>query len=108
MNEDLGTDFVGIRLKILQKHIVLGAFHNSAERFDPPKYYRKTREAIAAKIKAWAEERPDAIERLILWIYGPGAVKSAIAQTIAKLCEGLLILLIVDQGPSLIINKLGQ
>ena len=75
----------------MQRHIAPGAFHNSAERFDPPKCYPKTREAITAKIEAWAEERPDAIERLILWMDGPaGAGKSAITQTIAELCEGLL------------------
>ena len=75
----------------MQRHIAPSAFHNSTERFDPPKCHPKTREAITAKIEAWAEERPDAIERLILWMYGPaGAGKSAITQTIAELCEGLL------------------
>jgi len=39
MNEDLGTDFVGIGLKILQEHIAPGGFHNSTERFEPPKCY---------------------------------------------------------------------
>ncbi|KIM44028.1 hypothetical protein M413DRAFT_68277, partial [Hebeloma cylindrosporum] len=69
----------------------LGAFHNSAERFDPPKCYPKTREAIIAKIKAWVEERVENGERLVLWMYGPaGAGKSAIAQSIAELCEALL------------------
>jgi hypothetical protein len=82
---------IGIGLKILEKHVALGAFHNSAERFDPPKCYPKTREAILAKIEAWVKERPENGDTLVLWMYGPaGAGKSAIAQSIAELCEALL------------------
>lgn len=75
----------------MQDHIVPGAFHNSAERFDPPKCYPNTRKAIQANIEAWVKERPENGERLVLWMYGPaGAGKSAIAQSIAELCEALL------------------
>jgi hypothetical protein len=75
----------------LEKRIALGAFHNSAERFDPPKCYPNTRKAILAKIEAWVKERPENGERLVLWMYGPAdAGKSAIAQSIAELCEALL------------------
>ncbi|KIM34854.1 hypothetical protein M413DRAFT_450031 [Hebeloma cylindrosporum] len=78
-------------LKILEKRIALGAFHNSAERFDPPKCYPKTRQAILEKIEAWVKERPEHRENFVLWMYGPaGAGKSAIAQSIAELCEELL------------------
>ncbi|KIM34852.1 hypothetical protein M413DRAFT_391183 [Hebeloma cylindrosporum] len=78
-------------LDILQHHIAPGAFHNSAERFDPPRCYPNTREAIQAKIEAWVKERPENGDRLVLWMYGPAGVgKSAIAQSIAELCEALL------------------
>jgi hypothetical protein len=62
---------VGIGQTILEKCIALGAFHNSAERFDPPKCHPNTREAIMAKIEAWVKERPQNGERLVLWMYGP-------------------------------------
>jgi hypothetical protein len=75
----------------LRKHVAVGALHNSAERFDPPKCYPRTREAILAKIEAWVKERPQNGNRLVLWMYGPaGAGKSAIAQSIAELCKALL------------------
>jgi hypothetical protein len=78
-------------LDILREHVAVGAFHNSAERFDPPTGYPKTREAILAKIEAWVKERPENGDRLVLWMYGPaGAGKSAIAQSIAELCKVLL------------------
>jgi hypothetical protein len=76
---------------ILLKRVAVGAFHNSAERFDPPKCHPKTREAILAKIEAWVKERPENGGLLVLWMYGPaGAGKSAIAQSIAELCEAFL------------------
>jgi hypothetical protein len=78
---------------ILLKHVALGAFHNSRERFnfDSPKCYPRTREAIIAKIEAWVKECPENGGRLVLWMYGPaGAGKSAIAQSIAELCEAFL------------------
>jgi hypothetical protein len=72
-------------LKLLQRNIASGAFHNSAERFDPPKCHPNTRVAILEKIIRWLED-PDKAA-LFLWIYGPaGAGKSAIAQTIAEMC----------------------
>jgi len=75
----------------LREHVTVGAFHNSAERFDPPKCHPKTREAILAKIEAWVKARPENGGRLVLWMYGPaGAGKSAIAQSIAELCEAFL------------------
>ena len=88
---ELEISVVGPGQDILLKHVALGAFHNSAERFDPPKCHQKTREAILAKIEAWVNERPENRGRLVLWMYGPaGAGKSAIAQSIAELCEAFL------------------
>jgi hypothetical protein len=88
---ELEVFIVGPGLDILREHVAVGAFHNSAERFDPPKCHPKTREAILAKIKAWVKECPENGGRLVLWMYGPaGAGKSAIAQSIAELCEAFL------------------
>jgi hypothetical protein len=78
-------------MELLQQHIALGAFHNSAERYDPPKCHPHTRRAVLKKIMDWVKDADKVA--LILWLYGPaGAGKSAIAQTIAELLEkaGLL------------------
>ena len=78
-------------MKLLQQHIAAGAFHNSDERYDPPKCHPHTRRAVLKKIVNWVKDADKVA--LILWLYGPaGAGKSAIAQTIAELLEkeGLL------------------
>ena len=78
---------------ILHRATATAAFHNSAERFDPPKCHPKTRLAVLTKIMKWIKWGDD-IEAFILWVYGPaGAGKSAIAQTIAEMCEEEMILL---------------
>jgi hypothetical protein len=97
---ELEISIVGPGLDILREHVAVGAFHNSAERFDPPKCYPKTREAILAKIEAWVKERPENGGRLVLWMYGPaGAGKSAIAQSIAELCEAFWLRVFSSLGP---------
>ncbi|KDR73108.1 hypothetical protein GALMADRAFT_72935, partial [Galerina marginata CBS 339.88] len=69
------------------------AFHNSGERFDPPKCYPDTRTAILTEIMDWIIGKIG-WKRYIMWLYGPaGAGKSAIAQTIAELCRANGILL---------------
>ena len=78
-------------MELLQPYISPGAFHNSDERYDPPKCHPHTREAILKKITDWVKDANKVA--LILWLYGPaGTGKSAIAQTIAELLEkeGLL------------------
>ena len=78
-------------MELLQRHIAPGAFHNSEERYDPPKCYPHTRSAVLKKIMDWVKDIDKVV--LILWLYGPaGTGKSAIAQTIAELLEeaGLL------------------
>jgi hypothetical protein len=78
-------------MKLLKKHIAPGAFHNSDERYDPPKCHPHTRRAVLKKIRKWVKDANKVA--LFLWLYGPaGAGKSAIAQTIAELLEeaGLL------------------
>jgi hypothetical protein len=78
-------------MELLQQHIAPGAFHNSDERYEPPKCHPHTRRAVLKKIMDWVKDADKVA--LILWLYGPaGAGKSAIAQTIAELLEeaGLL------------------
>ena len=78
-------------MELLQPHISPGAFHNSDERYDPPKCHPHTRRAVLKKIRKWVKDVNKVV--LFLWLYGPaGAGKSAIAQTIAELLEksGLL------------------
>ncbi|KDR68995.1 hypothetical protein GALMADRAFT_77862, partial [Galerina marginata CBS 339.88] len=71
------------------------AFHDSAERGDPPKCHPNTRVAVTEKIMSWILGLdPETRNALIMWIYGPaGSGKSAIAQTIAERCaeEGYLL-----------------
>ena len=70
---------------LLEKHVAPGAFHNSAERYDPPKCHPHTRQAVLKKIIMWVDD--PANEAQIMWMFGPaGAGKSAIAQSIAELC----------------------
>ncbi|KDR76677.1 hypothetical protein GALMADRAFT_21178, partial [Galerina marginata CBS 339.88] len=61
--------------------------HNSSERFDPPKCYPNTRLAVLAKLMDWIIGKVG-WEGYFMWLYGPaGAGKSAIAQTIAEMCQ---------------------
>ncbi|KAF8817188.1 hypothetical protein BYT27DRAFT_6948895 [Phlegmacium glaucopus] len=78
-------------IDLLYSSIAPGAFHNSAERYDPPKCHPATRVAVLEYIMKWIND----LNRLclFLWLYGPaGAGKSAIAQTIAEKCHELKIL----------------
>jgi len=78
---------------ILHRATATAAFHNSDERFDPPKCHPNTRIAVLEKIMRWIKWGED-LEAFILWVYGPaGAGKSAIAQTIAEMCEDEMLLL---------------
>jgi hypothetical protein len=78
---------------ILHRATATNAFHNSYERFDPPKCHPNTRMAVLKKIMEWIKWEGD-ICAFIMWVYGPaGAGKSAIAQTIAEMCEEEMIIL---------------
>src|SRR6266581_2883083 len=79
----------------LEQATAPNAFHNSAERFDPPKCHPNTRTAVIERIMNWIRglETED-LNALIMWLYAAaGAGKSAIAQTIAELCHAENILL---------------
>ncbi|CAA7266815.1 unnamed protein product [Cyclocybe aegerita] len=72
--------------QILQERVVFGAIHDSVERFDPPKCHPRTRTQVLARIMDWIKVTPSSSR--LLWLYGPvGAGKSAIAQSIAELCQ---------------------
>jgi hypothetical protein len=78
---------------ILHQEMATAAFHNSKEHFDPPKYHPNTHLAVLEKIMKWIKWEED-LDAFIMWVYGPtGSGKSAIAQTIAKMCEQEMILL---------------
>ncbi|PPQ88225.1 hypothetical protein CVT25_005002 [Psilocybe cyanescens] len=74
----------------LQEYVAYGAFHDSGERFDPPKCHHNTRVAIIKRIMDWIGGlNEDTREALVMWLYGAaGAGKSAIAQTIAEILHG--------------------
>ncbi|KAF8148274.1 hypothetical protein B0H34DRAFT_268812 [Crassisporium funariophilum] len=75
----------------LERRIAPGAFHNSGEKFDPPKCQPRTRTAILDYIMTWVQNQGRMFG--MMWVYGPtGSGKSAIVQTIAQYCyeRGLL------------------
>lgn len=74
-------------LRLLQKHVITGALHDSAEQGDSPKCHEKTRVAVIEEIIAWVTDCSR--QTRVLWMYGPaGAGKSAIAHTVAERCHG--------------------
>ena len=78
-------------MDLLSSSIAPGAFHNSSERYDPPKCHPSTRVAVLQHIMTWIND----LQKLtfFMWLYGPaGAGKSAIAQSIAELCHNANIL----------------
>ncbi|KAJ3515592.1 hypothetical protein NLJ89_g1660 [Agrocybe chaxingu] len=80
------------RLDKLHSRIAEGAMHNSGERFDPPRCYPGTREAILKRLFDWFLDNDR--DGFMSWLFGPaGAGKSAVMQEIAeRLYErGLLI-----------------
>jgi hypothetical protein len=77
---------------LFHRQIATAAFHNS-DCFNPPKCHPKTRLAVLSEIMKWVKWEGD-LNSFIMWVYGPaGAGKSAIAQTIAEMCEDEMILL---------------
>ena len=86
-------DHVYAGMDVLLEASALGAFHNSGERFDPPRCHPRTRIHILAKIMNWIVGEVE-WDKFIMWLYGPaGAGKSAIAQTIAEQCYASHLLL---------------
>jgi hypothetical protein len=78
-------------LKLLQKHFISGALHNSAEQGDSPKCHENTRVAVIEEIMAWVNNSNRQTQ--VLWMNGAaGAGKTAIAHTIAEMCYKARIL----------------
>ncbi|KAF9472560.1 hypothetical protein BDN70DRAFT_454481 [Pholiota conissans] len=70
----------------LLEHVASSAFHNSAERYDPPRCHENTRVKVLEKIRDWAIQYGHDRKSWILWLNGAaGAGKSAIMQSIAEL-----------------------
>jgi len=73
----------------------MGATYNSLERqrLDAPKCHPNTRVAVMKRLMSWIKGEID-FDAFILWLYGAaGAGKSAIAHTLAEICQmdGLLL-----------------
>ncbi|ESK86804.1 nwd2 [Moniliophthora roreri MCA 2997] len=65
----------------------VGAAHDSAERYPPPRCHPETRQEIKDDILQWCRDPLN--DANVFWVHGPAGVgKSAIAQTIAELVEG--------------------
>ncbi|KAF5310904.1 hypothetical protein D9619_008237 [Psilocybe cf. subviscida] len=78
----------------LQSAVAPAAFHNSAERFDPPRCHPSTRVAVMSELRDLALRRGDAGNARILWLSGAaGAGKSAIAQSFCEECFSTNLLL---------------
>jgi len=47
-------------MELLQRHVAPGAFHNSGERYDPPKCHPHTRRAVLTNIMDYG--KPDSLK----------------------------------------------
>ncbi|KAF9472313.1 hypothetical protein BDN70DRAFT_900644 [Pholiota conissans] len=78
-------------LEILTEQVARAAFHNSAQRIDPPRCHPKTREDVLETMFEWIMSSKQR-EEWILWLNGAaGAGKSAIMQTLAERCVAALM-----------------
>ncbi|KAF8177451.1 hypothetical protein BJ912DRAFT_834418, partial [Pholiota molesta] len=72
--------------ELLQNRVASSAFHNSAQRVDPPRCHPDTRVVIMQAIYDWIM-KSGYRDEYILWLNGAaGAGKSAIMQSIAERC----------------------
>ncbi|KAF8185674.1 hypothetical protein BJ912DRAFT_479081 [Pholiota molesta] len=71
---------------LLRERVASSAFHNSAQRADPPRCHPDTRITILQSIYDWIVQQGPC-NQWLLWLNGAaGAGKSAIMQTIAEHC----------------------
>jgi len=83
------TNTIDPGLIFLVEKSATGAVYNSLERqqLDAPKCHPNTRVAVINRIIDWLLGKTD-FDALILWLYGAaGAGKSAIAHSLAEICE---------------------
>ncbi|KAJ7821575.1 hypothetical protein B0H13DRAFT_1660199, partial [Mycena leptocephala] len=74
-------------LHILHRAIAGDAFHDSAERYPPPRCHPEVRTKLLGVLRNWANgiNPPTNWTKGILWLYGPaGAGKSAVAQSFCQ------------------------
>ncbi|KAF9471699.1 hypothetical protein BDN70DRAFT_998531 [Pholiota conissans] len=82
-------------LKLLTKHVAHTAFHNSAQRIDPPRCHPKTRKEVLDIMFEWIM-RSEHRGEWIMWLNGAaGAGKSAIMQSLAERCLAYESLIVV-------------
>ncbi|CAA7270547.1 unnamed protein product [Cyclocybe aegerita] len=79
--------------ELLTNSVSPRAFHSADDRVDPPRCHENTRVDIINNILDWVTGKV-APHAFVLWLFGPaGTGKSAIAGTIAELCEAYSLLL---------------
>ena len=72
-------------LLLLLEYVASSAFHNSKERYDPPRCHENTRVEILQIIRNWTLQVVRDRKTWILWLNGAaGAGKSAIMQSIVE------------------------
>ncbi|KAF8198443.1 hypothetical protein BJ912DRAFT_1140004 [Pholiota molesta] len=77
----------------LQERVAPAAFHNSAQRIDPPRCHPDTRVAIMQEVYDWITQSEDR-EQWLLWLNGAaGAGKSALMQSLAERCAQAAIVI---------------
>ncbi|KAJ3566394.1 hypothetical protein NP233_g7037 [Leucocoprinus birnbaumii] len=75
----------------LLDHSMRGAFHDSSDRYPPPRCHYDSRQELRKTITDWATGLSEASEKLLLWMHGPfGVGKSAVAQDSAEALAGLM------------------
>ncbi|KAJ3555396.1 hypothetical protein NP233_g12221 [Leucocoprinus birnbaumii] len=72
----------------LLAHSMRGAFHDSSDRWPPPRCHYDSRQEIRSIILDWGTGRSETIKQFLLWMHGAfGVGKSAIAQNSAEALE---------------------
>ncbi|KAJ3570083.1 hypothetical protein NP233_g4636 [Leucocoprinus birnbaumii] len=75
----------------LLEHSMRGAFHDSSDRYPPPRCHYDSRQELRKTIIDWAIGLSEASEKLLLWMHGPfGVGKTAVAQNSAEALAGLM------------------
>ncbi|KAF8806763.1 hypothetical protein BYT27DRAFT_7233598 [Phlegmacium glaucopus] len=91
--EKVGT--MTLSTQVLADSIAPGAFHNSAERYDPPKCHPSTRVTVLHHIMTWIND----LQKLFFfrWLYGPAGAANLLAATVGRSDESRLIPTLVYQ-----------